>query len=98
MNFGPYTTAVNAGQRTATFRLLIDNNSADNNRILTLDVFDANSGRVIASMNVTRRNFNSPSAYQNFTLRFTAQSGQRLEFRTFWHGGAYVRQDYSSVH
>jgi len=98
MNFGPYTTAVNPGRRTATFRLMIDNRSADNNRILTIEVYDANSGRVIASSNVTRREFNTPLTYQNFTLTFTAQSGQRLEFRTFWHGGAYVRQDYASVY
>lgn len=98
MNFGPYTTAVNPGQRTATFRLLIDNRSANNDRILTIDVYDANSNRVIASRNVTRGQFSAPMAYQNFTVTFTAQSGQRLEFRTFWHGGAYVRQDYARVY
>lgn len=98
MNFGPYTTAVNPGQRTATFRLMIDNRSANNDHILTIDVYDANSDRVIASRKVTRGQFSSASAYQNFDLSFTAQSGQRLEFRTFWHGGAYVRQDYASVY
>lgn len=98
MNFGPYTTAVNPGQRTATFRLMIDNRSANNDRILTLEVYDANSGRVITSRNVTRGQFNAPMVYQNFNLTFTAQAGQRLEFRTFWLGGAYVRQDYSSVY
>ena len=31
--------------------------------------------------------------YQDFKLGFSAEAWQRLEFRTYWHGGAYVRQD-----
>lgn len=97
MNYGPYTTAVLPGKRMATFRLMLDNTIADNNRILTLDVFDSVTGRTLASRSLTRREFTRPFQYQNFDLGFAATIGQRLEFRTFWHGGAYVRQDYVQV-
>jgi hypothetical protein len=98
MNYGPYTTNVLPGNRTATFRLMLDNTTADNNRILTIDAFDAATGRTIASRNITRREFTQGSfKYQDFNLNFNATEGQRLEFRTFWHGGSYVRQDFVAV-
>jgi hypothetical protein len=98
MNYGPYTTSVAPGRRTATFRLMLDNTTADNNRILTVDVFDAAAGRILAIRSIRRREFTrGPFQYQDFDLSFTAATGQRLEFRTFWHGGSYVRQDYVRV-
>jgi len=94
MTYGPYTTAVAPGSRTATYRLLLDNTTADNKHIVTLDVFDANSGRVIAARNVLRRDFTAgPMKYHDFNLGFTASSGQRLEFRVFYKGYSYVRHD-----
>lgn len=97
MSYGPYTTSITQGNRTATFRLMVDNNTAINNRILTIEVFDANTGRRVADRNIARREFTGAMQYQDFNLNFPATSGQRLEFRTFWHGGSYVRQDYVSV-
>jgi len=97
ITYGPYTTVITPGSRTATFRLMLDNVTADNNRILTIDVFDAATGSIRAIRNITRRQFTSAFQYQDFDLSFTASAGQRLEFRTFWHGGSYVRQDYVRV-
>lgn len=97
MNYGPYTTVIAGGSRTATFRLLVDNSTADNLRLLTLDVYDATAGKVLASRDVTRRQFGKAFAYQDFSLPFVAVAGHRLEFRTFWHNYAYVRQDKVSV-
>jgi hypothetical protein len=97
LSYGPYATAVPAGTRTATYRLMLDNVNAANDRLLSLDVFDANSGRVLASRSLRRKEFSKAFQYQDFDLDFTASTGQRLEFRTYWHGGAYVRQDYVRV-
>lgn len=93
LSFGPYTTAVPAGPQTATFRLLVDNNTADNSPVVKLDVFDATAGRVLAERVVTRQEFRDTFAYQGFALGFTAETGHRLEFRTFWERTSYVRQD-----
>lgn len=97
LSYGPYTTAIPSGARTATFRLMLDNVTADNNQILTLDVYDAASGRVLATRTLTRQQFNAPFQYQDFDLNFSANAGQMLEFRTYWHGSSYVRQDYVQV-
>jgi hypothetical protein len=97
LQYGPYWTDLPAGKRQAAFRLMIDNNTADNNRVLTLDVYDASSGRILSVHDVTRQMFAVPMEYQDFTLEFTADRGQQLEFRTYWHGGAYIRQESTTI-
>lgn len=96
LSYGPYTTSISVGGRSATWRLLIDNNTANNgsDTVGTLDVYDANAGRVLATRSLLRRDFGSANAYQLFTLTFTGQAGQRLEFRVHWTDRAYMRQDY----
>ena len=95
MSYGPYTTDVPAGDRVATFRLQIDRNTGNNDRVVTIEVFDANTGRVLpgASRTLYRRDFGQGMRYQDFDVKFTASAGQKLEFRTFWHGSATVWQD-----
>jgi hypothetical protein len=93
MSYGPYTSSISPGWHTANFRLMLDNVFADNNQILTLEVYDAASGAYLNQLAVHRRDFFSPFSYQDFSLSFFATSGQKLEFRTYWHGGSYVRQE-----
>lgn len=95
--YGPYTTAISNGQHTATFRLQLDNVRADDRRILTIDVFDADTGRVVSSHDITRREFRSASTYQDFNLNFTGAAGHRFEFRTLWHGHSYAKLDKVTV-
>lgn len=78
---------------------MIDNNTASNggDTVATLDVFDANANRILVSQNLLRRAFSQANVYQLFSLSFTAQAGQRLEFRLHWKDRAYLRQDYVRV-
>lgn len=81
-----------------TFRLLLDNVSADNLRIVTLDVYDASARRILATRALTRRNFAAPFAYQDFDLGFMAPGqGNQLEWRVYYHGRSYVRHDKTTV-
>lgn len=91
MCYGPYTAAIPAGTYTATFFLMLDNVTADNLKILTLDVRDANSGAILAVKDIHRRDFSQPFTYKGFTLNFTAPANAKLEFRTLWHNFSYVR-------
>lgn len=97
MSYGPYTTAIPNGLRNASFRLLVDNNAADNLRLLTLDVYDATAKRRLAFLDIPRKQFKEPFKYQEFSLPFNAVSGHQLEFRTFWHNYSYIRQDKVTV-
>lgn len=91
--YGPYVTTVAPGKRSAAFRLMLDNVAADNLLILTLDVYDATSGRVLAEKDIHRRDFKAPFSYQDFELIFEASANQKLEFRTFWYNYSYARQE-----
>lgn len=92
--YGPYVTDVPTGSRSATFRLMIDNHTYDNNAVVDLDVFDATTNTLLATRKVTRQEFTSSYSYQDFTMNFTnATAGHQLEFRIFWYKAAYIKSD-----
>ena len=91
MCFGPYATEIGTGPRMATFQIMLDNVNFDDAKILTIDVVDARSGTVLAQHDLTRHSFTQAMTYQNFGLRFFANPGAKLEFRTLWHGASYTR-------
>ncbi|MBX7194520.1 MAG: hypothetical protein K1X94_20860 [Sandaracinaceae bacterium] len=97
--YGPYTTEIPGGAATATFRLMVDNRSADNGVVVRIEVNDFDGAGpdcgdcVIASRDVRRMEFAAPMAYQDFVLGFTAIAGHRLELRTYWSDISYVRED-----
>lgn len=91
MCFGPYATEVGAGPRVATWNVMFDNVTFDNYGVLTLDVAEARSGRVLASRDVRRNELAKPMEYQPVSLPFYAPYGSKLEFRALWHGASYTR-------
>jgi hypothetical protein len=100
LQFGPYTTQVAAGAHTAMWKLMIDNNTADNHPIVRLDVYDFTTDTVLASIDVTRQQWATTYQYQGFSLPFTiddTQVGHQLEFRVFWYKKAYVREQLVSL-
>lgn len=96
LSFGPYSEIIFPGKRTATFRLMQTEASvasADNSDVLTLDVYDALSGKVLAARKIIGRDVRRRGVYQNFEVKFVAPAKSRLEFRTFRHGGCGIKQD-----
>jgi len=94
MLFGPYTREVPAGSFVVSFVMQVDNNSADNLEVVTLDVRDASAGSILAQRGVRRRDFNAPNAYQAFDLPFVSPgASHQLEFRVLWNDYSYVRID-----
>ncbi len=97
--YGPYASEISAGARTASFRLMVDNNSADNGVVVRIEVndFDGMAGTcgscVLATRDIRRMEFTGVMAYQDFALGFTAPAGHRLELRTYWQDISYVRAD-----
>jgi len=96
--YGPYTRDIPAGSRRAAFRMMIDNNTADTLRVVTLDVYDFTTNTVLAQRGVRRNEFSSTMTYQEFDVPFTAPGGpDQLEFRVDWHDYAYIRVDRVTV-
>lgn len=98
MIYGPYVTNIPAGPNVAEFRMKVDNNTANNDPIVSIDVFNATSGQTLASQTVTRLQFPIAGDYTSFTLPFTLPANnQSLELRIFWHGASYTKVDWVEV-
>ncbi len=98
LTYGPYITRLPADTYQVTWRMLIDNNSADNSTVVAIDVYNTDTSTVLASQSITRQQFAAPNVYQNFIMSFNyATTGQRLEFRTYWYDLAYIKVDYVEV-
>ncbi len=94
MLYGPYVNYVTAGSRTASFRMMVDNNTFDNSPVVTIEVFDATANTLLSSSIITRQQFSSTNSYQDFILPFTyANPGNSLELRVLWHDSSYVNVD-----
>ena len=79
---------------------MVDNNSADDLPVVTLDVFDWTAGVALASRVVTRTEFLQPFESQSFALSFDAKeipADHALEARVFWHGVSFVTVDSAAI-
>jgi hypothetical protein len=85
--FGPYAQYPSG---TAVFNLALDNVTNDNLTIATLEVYNASTGRVLATRPVTRKMLAAPFQPQVFELPFTNSTGV-LEFRVLYHGDSYMK-------
>src|SRR6185436_15731747 len=75
LQYGPYT-GVPTGNNVALWNFLIDDNSANNDHILVLDVFDATTLTEIASRVITRQQFAAANTFQIFALPFTVDGSR----------------------
>ena len=95
LSYGPYARDWGEGGGQAIFRLMIDDNQADNADVVLIDIFDPAYGEVVASRYLSRRDFVEPFAYQNFSLWFSTQgrNDHDLEARVYWFDRAYIKLD-----
>ncbi|MDR6565152.1 T9SS type A sorting domain-containing protein [Chitinophaga ginsengisegetis] len=98
MIYGPYDNSVTAGANIAEFRMKTDNNTANNDSIVDIDVRDATTGAILAFKAITRQQFPIASDYTSFKLPFTMPADSHaIELRVFWRGGAYIKVDWVGV-
>ncbi|MHC4674095.1 MAG: hypothetical protein ACYTBZ_16545, partial [Planctomycetota bacterium] len=88
---GPSIDTVPAGNHKVAWALMIDDNTSNNDQVLTLSVY---SGGTLASLAVNRQDFITANNWQLFVLDFTSTGQQNLEFRTYWLDQAYIKCDW----
>src|SRR5262249_39546574 len=94
--YGAWITLEPSGAFTASFRMMIDNNNADNLVVVRLSAIDVDAnGAVLGTHDVRRPDFTAPAVYQDFPLTFTAPAilRHRVEIRAYWYRRAYIRLD-----
>lgn len=98
MVYGPYDTSIPPGPNVAEFRMKVDNNTANNDPIVDIDVRNATTGAILAVQTITRQQFTAAGSYVNFTLPFTlTAANQSLELRVYWRGTSYTKVDWVAV-
>lgn len=98
MIYGPYDTSLPPGPNVAEFRMKVDNNTANDDPIVDIDVRNATNGQILASQTLTRTMFPVAGNYTNFTLPFTIPAdNQSIELRVYWHGTSYTKVDWVGV-
>jgi len=93
MVYGPYTTSVPAGFYEAYFRMMIDNNTAANSKVITLDVNDSYNMDILAEKDIYRQQFNGTSSYQDFSVTFYTDGNDKLELRVEFLDTAWIKVD-----
>lgn len=79
--YGPYTTAIPAGRRTAYWRLMIDASTTGNQELAVLDVWDATTGATLAATSLTPQSFAQTGAWQWFSVSYDQTAGHSTEIR-----------------
>jgi len=97
LTYGPYVGGLPAGHLNATFTLLVDNNTTDDNKLIDVDVYRNSDQRTFARMTITRKQFNAANTSQRFTLPFDYDGQGQLEFRVFVYGDAYINHASTEV-
>ena len=98
MLYGPYDRSIPAGPCVAEFRMKTDNNTANNDAVVDIDVRNSTTGATLASQTVTRQQFAIAGDYTSIKLNFTMPAdNQAIELRMYWRGGAYLKVDWVSV-
>lgn len=98
MIYGPYDATIPAGPNVAEFRMKVDNNTANNDPVVDIDVRNATTGQTLAFQTITRQQFPVASNYVNFTLPFTMPAdNQSIELRVYWRGTSYTKVDWVAV-
>ena len=95
MAYGPYATDWGGGSMQASFFLMVDNNTAANDIVVTLEINDATASQIIASRPVRRHELRAAHQYQRFAIDadLTGRPGHRMETRVFWHDVSFVKLD-----
>lgn len=88
--YGQYAKGYPAKPLTVYFNVFIDNNTADDARILSLDVYDSFQKKILARKEISRRDFAVSGAWTLWDLSFTPVDESILEFRIYYHGFSYI--------
>lgn len=93
MVYGPYESRLPFAPLRAWFSLLVDNNSANNDPLMNVDIYDATAGQIVASRVIRRGEFSGAQQWQWFHLDFDwrYRNGHQLETRVYTYGKSYIK-------
>ena len=98
LSYGPYLKALPAGRHQVKWRMMIENNSGDDDVVATIDVVLDSGRKTLVSRRIKRRDFEKANQWQEFALSFTEDTSENVEFRTYWHGSSDMKLDWITLY
>lgn len=86
--FGPGFLLKESGSFEARYVLKCDDQNRTGGILVTVDVYDRGTDRVVAAARISSRELQGGA--NTIVLPFSGAAEQRLEFRVFWHGRAAI--------
>ena len=84
--YGPYDAHIPDGEKTAAFRLKINDITAPDAQVAVIDILAG--ANAVASANIRHKQFMAANQYQDFILPFSVRPGSPIEFRVFWNANS----------
>ncbi|RCW49437.1 GxGYxYP domain-containing protein [Paenibacillus prosopidis] len=97
MLHGPGVSDLPSGSHKVMFRMKIDINTGNANRVLNLDIFDGTGNRVVGEKAILRTDFTSAGVYQDFVIDADFVDGHAYQFRVWYDDNATIHIDNVSV-
>ncbi|UJS22401.1 MAG: VCBS repeat-containing protein [Candidatus Brocadia sp.] len=92
LTYGPYINVLPEGKYAVHFTLFVDNNSADNLVVASIDVYDSTVDKILDIKHIRRKEFDAPFTEKIFSLYYQQLAGHTIEFRTYFHRTSYLFQ------
>lgn len=92
--YGPYVNALSEGDKMASFRMKIDNNTADDAVVARIEISDYTNDTILATREITRKEFMAADSYQDFYLNFNyPNTTDKIESRVYYKKKALITVD-----
>lgn len=97
MLHGPGVSDLPSGSHKVSFRMMIDANAGDSNRVLNLDIYDGTGNKVIGERAILRTDFAAADSYQDFVIDADFMAGHAYQFRVWYDDNSTIHVDRVSV-
>lgn len=95
VQYGPYSTTIPVGDNIATWKVMLDNTTADNGLVFRLEIVDATTGgTILTQRDIKRKEFKQPYRYEYISLPFNlpvSRAGHSIEMRMWSYGNSYIK-------
>lgn len=83
--------ALKAGAYRFSLLVMEDNNTLDNNTVCNMRVLDSETGDVLASRAVKRKEFSAVDTFEEMTLNFALYKAHSVDIRVEWTDLSYIK-------
>ena len=92
------STEVRAGVAPAIFNLALVETEPHVSRLARIDVFDDETGQVLARRVITKQDFTAVGRPQDFDFPFDLTEVSSLEFRVYVFGSAFLQHNSTTIY